>query len=187
MRTSLLPLSTSKSHILDQGLAIEILAMPKRANTLPKVDFSKRCWYHRNRGHLTKECSILKDKVENLIKLGYLWILSTSINSISLTTTIGKIETEEERGIAITTLKLRDVEAKYNIEKGRKKSLNHSRHVISTIVVGFTGGGAMPSAQKKHLRQVQSSNMVFSPHKALSMLLITFTSTDFKAIDLSSR
>ena len=87
MRTSLLPLSTSKSHILDQGLAIEILAMPKRANTLPKVDFSKRCWYHRNRGHLTKECSILKDKVENLIKLGYLWILSTS--SILAPTSIG--------------------------------------------------------------------------------------------------
>ncbi|KAG5083121.1 hypothetical protein JHK82_053291 [Glycine max] len=46
--------------------------MPKRPNTPPKVDFSKHCRYLRNRGHLIEECSVLKDKIEDLIKLGHL-------------------------------------------------------------------------------------------------------------------
>ncbi|KAG4924777.1 hypothetical protein JHK87_050317 [Glycine soja] len=37
------PLNVSRSHILDQALAIETLVMSKRANTPPKVGFSKRC------------------------------------------------------------------------------------------------------------------------------------------------
>nr|KYP40800.1 hypothetical protein KK1_037846 [Cajanus cajan] len=46
--------------------------MPKRANTPPRVDKPKTCRYHRNRGHSTNECSALKDKLEELIKQGYL-------------------------------------------------------------------------------------------------------------------
>ncbi|KAG4924625.1 hypothetical protein JHK87_050165 [Glycine soja] len=68
--TPITPHSASKSHILDQALATEILAMPKRANTPPKANFSKLYRYHPNRGHSTKECSILKDKIEDLIKVG---------------------------------------------------------------------------------------------------------------------
>lgn len=41
----------------------------------------------------------------------------------------------------------------------------------------------MASAQKRNLQQIQSVNII-SPHKASSMLPITFTSADFKAIDL---
>lgn len=37
------PLNVSRSHILDQALAIKTLVMSKRANTPPKVGFSMRC------------------------------------------------------------------------------------------------------------------------------------------------
>ena len=66
------PLNVSRSHILDQALAIETLVMSKRANTPPKVGFSMRCWYHQNRGYSIEECGVLKDKIEYLIKLGHL-------------------------------------------------------------------------------------------------------------------
>ncbi|KAG4906698.1 hypothetical protein JHK86_055182 [Glycine max] len=60
------------SHIMDQALAVNFLAMPKRANTPPKVDYSKCGRYHRNHGHSTKEYTTLKAKMEELIKLGHL-------------------------------------------------------------------------------------------------------------------
>ena len=65
------PLNVSRSHILDQALATEILVMPKRVNTLDKDNFSKFCLYHCHQGHSTGECSVLKDKIEGLIKMGH--------------------------------------------------------------------------------------------------------------------
>ncbi|XP_020202890.1 uncharacterized protein LOC109788555 [Cajanus cajan] len=62
------PLNTSRSAGLDQGLASEVLAVPKRVATPPRADTSKSCKYHRNRGHSTEQCAALKDKIEDLIK-----------------------------------------------------------------------------------------------------------------------
>ncbi|XP_020238947.1 uncharacterized protein LOC109817993 [Cajanus cajan] len=45
------PLNASRSAVLDQALASEVLAVPKRASTLPRADTSKSCKYHHNRGH----------------------------------------------------------------------------------------------------------------------------------------
>ncbi|XP_020238858.1 uncharacterized protein LOC109817913 [Cajanus cajan] len=61
------PLNASKAKVMEQALASEILAMPKRANTPPRADKAKACRFHRNRGHSTEECSALKDKLEDLI------------------------------------------------------------------------------------------------------------------------
>ncbi|XP_020207377.1 uncharacterized protein LOC109792380 [Cajanus cajan] len=65
-------LNTNRSAILEEALASKVLAVPKRASTLPRADTTKSCKYHRNRGHSTKECSALKDKIEDLIKQGQL-------------------------------------------------------------------------------------------------------------------
>ncbi|XP_020230118.1 uncharacterized protein LOC109810918 [Cajanus cajan] len=64
------PLNTSRSAVLDQALASEVLAVPKRASTPPRADTTKSCKYHRNRGHSTEECAALRDKIEDLIKQG---------------------------------------------------------------------------------------------------------------------
>ncbi|XP_020235218.1 uncharacterized protein LOC109815046 [Cajanus cajan] len=66
------PLNTSRSAVLEQALASEVLAVPKRASTPPRADTTKSCRYHRNRGHSIEECAALKDKIEDLIKQGQL-------------------------------------------------------------------------------------------------------------------
>nr|KYP73948.1 hypothetical protein KK1_006609 [Cajanus cajan] len=66
------PLNASRAAILEQALAAEVLAVPKRASTPPRADTSKTCRYHRNRGHSTEECAALKDKIEDLVKQGKL-------------------------------------------------------------------------------------------------------------------
>ncbi|XP_027343174.1 uncharacterized protein LOC113855743 [Abrus precatorius] len=65
-------LNTNRSRVLDQALAREILTMPRCANTPPRVDKSKSCQYHHNKGHTIEECMTLKDRMENLIKEGHL-------------------------------------------------------------------------------------------------------------------
>lgn len=54
------PFTANRSQIMDQTLAMDILTMPKH------------CRYHHNRGHSTEECSVLKDKIKDLIKLSHL-------------------------------------------------------------------------------------------------------------------
>ncbi|XP_020216897.1 uncharacterized protein LOC109800527 [Cajanus cajan] len=66
------PLNASRAAILEQALAAEVLAVPKRASTPPRADTSKTCRYNRNRGHSTEECAALKDKIEDLVKQGKL-------------------------------------------------------------------------------------------------------------------
>ncbi|XP_020229970.1 uncharacterized protein LOC109810815 [Cajanus cajan] len=68
--TAYTPLNASRAKVMEQALASEIMAMPKRANTPPRADKAKNCRFHRNRGHSTEECSTLKDKIEDLIKQG---------------------------------------------------------------------------------------------------------------------
>ncbi|XP_020236856.1 uncharacterized protein LOC109816286 [Cajanus cajan] len=62
------PLNTSRSAVLEQALASELLAVLERALTPPRADTTKSCRYHRNQGHSIEECAALKDKIEDLIK-----------------------------------------------------------------------------------------------------------------------
>ncbi|XP_020208776.1 uncharacterized protein LOC109793721 [Cajanus cajan] len=64
------PLNASRAAVLEQALASEVLAVPKRAVTPPRANTSKSCRYHRNRGHSTEECAALRDRIEDLIKQG---------------------------------------------------------------------------------------------------------------------
>ncbi|KAG5001273.1 hypothetical protein JHK87_022345 [Glycine soja] len=70
--TQYILVTASRSRIMDQALVVNILTMPKRTNTPPKADYSKRCRCHCNCDHLTEECNALKDKIYELIKLGHL-------------------------------------------------------------------------------------------------------------------
>ena len=67
----------SRSHIMDSALAVNILTMPKSVNTPPKANHSKHCRCHCNRGHFMEECSALKEKIGELIKLDHLKNSST--------------------------------------------------------------------------------------------------------------
>ena len=57
---------------MDQALALNILTMPRRSNTPPKVDYIEHYRYYHNRGHSTEECNAFEDKIEEFIKLDHL-------------------------------------------------------------------------------------------------------------------
>jgi len=66
------PLNADRSKILQEALSAELIPPPRKALSPENADRSKRCRYHRNTGHSTEECQVLKDKIEELIQAGHL-------------------------------------------------------------------------------------------------------------------
>ncbi|XP_020209069.1 uncharacterized protein LOC109794006 [Cajanus cajan] len=171
------PLNTSRATILEQALALEVLAVPKRASTPPRADTTKSCKFHRNRGHSTEECLALKDKIEDLIKQGQLQRFVDRPSSPRYSDPQRRHDRPEgERSE-------RHPYRERKRSRGRKEEeqTTQPRRVINTIAGGFAGGGSTSSAQKKHFRAVRTVHNVDKVQRRLPT--ITFTEADFKGID----
>ncbi|XP_068466727.1 uncharacterized protein [Phaseolus vulgaris] len=66
------PLSTTRTRILQEAMATEVIPPPMKARTPDRADHNKHCQYHKNHGHHTEECIALKDRIEELIQTGQL-------------------------------------------------------------------------------------------------------------------
>ncbi|XP_020207204.1 uncharacterized protein LOC109792222 [Cajanus cajan] len=171
------PLNTSRSAVLDQALASEVLAVPKRAATPPRADTTKSCKYHRNRGHSTEECATLKDKIEDLIKQGQLQRFVDRPRSPRYDDRRHRRDQPDQERSNKRPYRER------SRSRGRKEDepIPQPRRVINTITGGFAGGSSTSSAQKRHLRAVRAVHAVERTQRR--MLAITFTEADFKGID----
>ncbi|XP_020230876.1 uncharacterized protein LOC109811526 [Cajanus cajan] len=175
--TAYTPLNASRTKVMEQALASEILAMPKRANTPPRADKAKVCRFHRNRGHSTEECSALKDKLEDLIKQGHLRSFTTPHDHRSKE----RDQSREARSSRDRRHPSRSVERSDRSQRPGENN-DRSRKVINTIAGGFAGGGSSSSARKRHLRVVRSVNNVNQP-RLPRMSSITFSDRDFRGVD----
>ncbi|XP_020205373.1 uncharacterized protein LOC109790599 [Cajanus cajan] len=171
------PLNTSRSAVLDQALASEVLAVPKRASTPPRADTSKSCRYHRNRGHSTEECATLKDKIEDLIKQRQLQHFVDRPRSPQYNDRRHRQDQPDRDRFDRHHYRER------SWSRGRKEDepKTQPRRVINTIAGGFAGGGPTSSAQKIHLRAVRTIHAVERTRQRLPT--ITVTEADFKGID----
>jgi len=57
---------------LEETLHTELIPLPRKIPTPNNVDHNKHCRYHKNFGHNTKECSGLRDKIEELVQARHL-------------------------------------------------------------------------------------------------------------------
>ncbi|GAA0145992.1 hypothetical protein LIER_06048 [Lithospermum erythrorhizon] len=68
-----IPLGVAISEIYSQMANKQLLPKPPRMRgSEPNRDKSRYCAYHREYGHDTDECRMLKVEIEKLIKMGYL-------------------------------------------------------------------------------------------------------------------
>ncbi|XP_020229507.1 uncharacterized protein LOC109810455 [Cajanus cajan] len=171
------PLNTSRSAILKQALASEVLAVPKRASTPPRADTTKSCRYHRNRGHSTEECAALKDKIEDLIKQGQLQGFVDRPNSSRHVDRSQRHDQPEQRRTETRSYR----ECSRSRDMREVEPSTQPRRVINTIAGRFAGGGSSSSAQRRHLQVVRHVHAVETVRRCLTT--ITFTNADFKGID----
>ncbi|XP_017431862.1 uncharacterized protein LOC108339233 [Vigna angularis] len=163
------PLNMPRARVLEEALSADVIRVrPSRSSS--KADGTKHCTYHLNIGHNTEDCTVLKDKVEELIRAGHL-----------------KRFVKEERRTRSPPRKAR-VERNNrrddrHLDRRRSRSCSHDRSLrgtINTISGGFAGGSSA-SARKRNLRELKSVHRV--DVRKCSMPPITFTDEDFHAPD----
>ncbi|XP_047165756.1 uncharacterized protein LOC124834962 [Vigna umbellata] len=163
------PLNAPRARVLEEALSADLLKV-RPSKSSPKADGTKHCTYHLNIGHSTEECTVLKDKVEELIRAGHL-----------------RRFVKEERGTRSSPRRTRvernDRREDRRPDRRRSKSRSHDRSLrgtINTISGGFVGG-ASASARKRNLRELKSVHRV--QVRKRHMPPITFTDEDFHAPD----
>ncbi|XP_047168504.1 uncharacterized protein LOC124837239 [Vigna umbellata] len=109
---------------------------PSRSS--PKADGTKHCTYHLNIGHNTEDCTVLKDKVEELIRAGHLRKFvkeERKTRSPPRRTRIERSDRREDR----------------RPDRRRSRSRSHDRSLrgtINTILGGFAGGSSRPQGRE---------------------------------------
>ncbi|KAJ1421729.1 hypothetical protein SESBI_13365 [Sesbania bispinosa] len=66
------PLNTSRARILKEVYQSNLIRLPPQTEGPKGLDMSKWCDYHRAKGHDTEDCWTLMNRIERLIKEGYL-------------------------------------------------------------------------------------------------------------------
>lgn len=66
------PLNDDRGKIIDKTLSGNLIPMPRKTMSPDNADPTCKCRYHRNIRHITEECQAMKDKIEELIQVGYL-------------------------------------------------------------------------------------------------------------------
>ncbi|XP_014524092.1 uncharacterized protein LOC106780328 [Vigna radiata var. radiata] len=189
------PLNAPRARILQEALSTQILPAPQKRPTPQGADMSKRCLYHQNSGHDTEDCVTLKDKIEELIRMGRLQQYVRR-EEVRRTEEPSRREHSYTRPASPTRSSRR--EANYRTydrpsrdqgrrTDGRQRSRSRDtsrgplRGTINTISGGFAGGGSTSSARKRSIRALRSIHAV--DVRKRSMPPITFSDEDFHAPD----
>ncbi|XP_014496696.1 uncharacterized protein LOC106758272 [Vigna radiata var. radiata] len=158
----------------------------KKRPTPVGADGNKHCLYHQNMGHTTEECVTLRDKIEELIRVGYLkQYIKTAPTELPRRRGPSPAPRRDRDRSQSRPPRRPDNRSKYEDQRHRSRSRSRDRPLrgrINTISGGFAGGGSSTSARKRHVRALRSVNNIQATKK--SMLPITFTDDDFHAPDL---
>ncbi|KAJ1389504.1 hypothetical protein SESBI_38239 [Sesbania bispinosa] len=125
----------------------DLLKLPPPAEEAKGPDLNKWCDYHRAKGHDTENCWTLMNKIEQLIKEGFLGRYMERRRS--------NRGARDEGGSSG-----RGNYNKRRREDGRcdeKEEAEEIRGVVTTIAKGFCGDGETSSARKKYVRSVMST------------------------------
>ncbi|XP_014515665.1 uncharacterized protein LOC106773494 [Vigna radiata var. radiata] len=184
------PLNASRARILQEALSAQILPAPQKRPTPQGADLSKRCLYHQNSGHDTEDCLTLRDKIEELIRMGQL----QQYVKKDVRRSEGSSRREPARPRSPPRERKRNEEHSYGRTPERRRTDRRSRSrsrdegqrrplrgIINTISGGFAGGGHTSSARKRSIRALRAVHAVDVQKR--TMPPITFTDEDFHAPD----
>ncbi|KAK3039898.1 hypothetical protein RJ639_028291 [Escallonia herrerae] len=148
------PLTTSREHILNQIKGQDILKWPKPMRMpADRRDAQLYCQFHKDHGHTTEECKVLRREIENLIARGHLKQF---------------VKTECQGG------------KRGGGQRRHDDSAPKEPPVINTISGGLSAGGTLRSARKAYTRQVNLTQGLAKHPKAPAN--ISFDDTDLEEV-----
>jgi len=62
------PLNTTREVVVQEACSLDLIRLPRPGRSQPRPDPALRCSYHQNIGHITEECTKVKDLIEELIQ-----------------------------------------------------------------------------------------------------------------------
>ncbi|XP_017428541.1 uncharacterized protein LOC108336577 [Vigna angularis] len=136
------PLNMPRARVLEEALSADLIRLrPSRSS--PKADGTKHCTYHLNIGHTTEDCTVLRDKVKELIRAGHLRKFVKEDQRTRSPPRRTRMERSDRRD-----------DRRPDCRRSRSRSHDRSlRDTINTISGGFVGESSA-SARKRNLREL---------------------------------
>ena len=116
----------------------------------PRANRNKWCEFHRNYNHTTKDCTILKDQIEHLIRQG---LLDKNIARRRRSLSRDK-DTRKKRRRSCSQGR-QTLETSNEKEPGNQQPQD-IRGMIDYIVRGFADGGETSLVRKRHLQAIMA-------------------------------
>ncbi|XP_017423577.1 uncharacterized protein LOC108332784 [Vigna angularis] len=136
-------------------------------------------------GHTAKECVTLKDKIEELIRARQLKKYERVDRPHTSTDRPSPRLSSSRKPERHGRIRSNQVDrSRSERRRSRSRSRSHNRPLrghINTIYAGFAGGGSSSSAQKRHVRALQSIHSVDKPQRTMPPIM--FSDEDFHAPD----
>jgi len=155
------PLNTGRARILDEALNTDLIKESERCVSPQHGDRSKYCRYHRCHNHTTRECAVLRDKIEELIQAGQLQ------RYVAKGRQYGRCEERNprERSPRWRDRSPRDMrKRKTSRDRSRERSParreDTRKTIVNTISRGFNEGDASSSTRRRHLRAIKSVHVI---------------------------
>ncbi|KAJ1376224.1 Retrotransposon gag domain, partial [Sesbania bispinosa] len=133
--SAMMPLNTTRARILKEVYQSDLIRLPPQAEGPKGLDMSKWFDYHRAKGHDTENCWTLMNRIERLIKEGYLGRYVEKRRDRG-----DKDRRRDEEGSGLKRRK----DDRHKEGRGKEEV----RGVVTTIAGGFTGGGETNSARR---------------------------------------
>ncbi|XP_019172819.1 PREDICTED: uncharacterized protein LOC109168233 [Ipomoea nil] len=174
----LTPLTQPVSVILDHAEDMGIVSFPEECLKIsPKADPKKYCRFHRQRGHDTDECMVLKRQIEELIQRGY---LGQYVKRSGQDHAKGPDNTRKKKdGTGPSTSAPRKRELDHLTEDEGTEPDSPPKKKVIHVIFGGPEGGDTPAERKKWARSLYVGEVVRAPHeKRTRREPITFTDDD---------
>ncbi|XP_019442290.1 PREDICTED: uncharacterized protein LOC109347006 [Lupinus angustifolius] len=178
------PLNASRSRILQEVLSTHLVQLPRPRPTKPgPQDRSKYCDYHSMFGHLTNDCTQLRDTIEDLIQAGHLQQFIAGLEQRRRSPQHRRPESSKRR--SPPHFQQRRPTPRPQTDRHRADNRRPRSPVdINTISGGFAAGGTSRAAQKKYVREVMHVAARSSQQRQSyrSVPPITFDDHDYEGV-----
>ncbi|CAL0328659.1 unnamed protein product [Lupinus luteus] len=177
------PLNASRSRILQEVLTTHLVQLPRPRPAKPgPQDRSKYCEYHSMFGHLTNDCTQLRDTIEDLIQAGHLQRFIAGLEQRRRSPQRRRPESTGRRSPPPAHQR-RPVARDYLDRRRQDNQRQRSPVDINTISGGFAAWGTSRSAQKRYVREVMHVSARSSHHEHHNTSPpITFDDRDYEGV-----